>query len=170
MNQELVANTGTYDNPNIFNAVSYTYNLANQIKIVTGRHGLPKKATKGAAGFDLRADLLGKLIINPQESCLVNTSIRLEMPEGICALILPRSGLALKRGITVPNAPGLIDSDYRGDICVILRNEGTEPFIVEDGDRIAQILFTTYMVPSFISVDELSHTPRELSGFGSTGI
>jgi dUTP pyrophosphatase len=83
---------------------------------------------------------------------------------------MPRSGLAYKHGITIPNSPGLIDSDYRGEICVILRNEGIEPFVIEDGDRIAQLMLMSFINPSFISVDELGHTSRNAGGFGSTGI
>lgn len=170
MKQELIANTTTFNNVNNLKATSFNYELTNQIKIKTGKHGLPRKQTSGSAGYDLRADLIENIKINPGETFLVNVGISLEMPEGTCAMILPRSGLALKKGITVPNAPGLIDSDYRGDVCVILHNGGTEPFYVEDGDRIAQIIFTNFISPSFISVDELGYSDRSRGGFGSTGI
>lgn len=170
MNQELIANTNTFDNSNTFIVNSFNYELVNQIKIRTGKHGIPNKATTGSAGFDLKAELTDSITLYPNETCLVPTGLRLEMPEGICALVLPRSGLALRHGITVANSPGLIDSDYRGDICVILRNGGTEAFTVHDGDRIAQMMFTNFTSPSFISVDELGHTERNSGGFGSTGV
>ena len=170
MKQELVANTTTFDNPATLMVNSFNFEFSNQIKVRSGRHGLPRKATKGSAGFDLKAELSEPITINSQETCLVPTGLSLEMQEGTCAFILPRSGLALRNGITVANAPGLIDSDYRGDVCVILRNEGTEPFVINDGDRIAQIMFTSFISPSFISVDELGHTVRSSGGFGSTGV
>jgi len=88
----------------------------------------------------------------------------------VCAFIMPRSGLAYRKGITIPNSPGLIDSDYRGDICVLLRNDGNEPFIIEDGDRIAQLMIMPFINPSFVVVDELSNTYRNTGGFGSTGL
>jgi len=170
MNNELIANTFTAANPNSMIAESYMYDMPNLVKIRAGKHGIPRKATKGSAGFDLKADLIENIIINPNETCIVSTGTSIELPSGMCAFILPRSGLALKKGITVPNSPGLIDSDYRGDICVILRNEGTEPFTIEDGDRIAQLMIVSFITPSFVSVDELGHSDRGRGGFGSTGI
>ena len=167
---EMIANSFTAANPTSITVERYTYNLPNQVKIRTGKHGTPKKATEGSAGFDLKADLIERITINPGETCLVSTGTSMELPIGMCAFILPRSGLALKKGITIPNSPGLIDSDYRGDICVILRNEGTEPFVVEDGDRIAQLMIVSFIAPSFITVDELNRTNRNRGGFGSTGM
>lgn len=168
---EFITDSTTFDRPKAYKANTYKFDYPNIIGIKSGKHGIPKKATKGSAGFDLRADLLvDNITINPGESCLVNTGTSLELPEGTCAMVLPRSGLALKKSITIPNSPGLIDSDYRGDICVILRNEGTEPFVVEDGDRIAQLIIVSFISPSWISVDELSQTSRNTGGFGSTGV
>jgi len=167
---EFLTNTMTVSNPSTIVTNSYSYDFPNLIKIRASKHGVPKKASKGSAGFDLRADIINNITINPGETSLVSTGTSLELPDGVCAFVMPRSGLALKRGITVPNSPGLIDSDYRGDICVILRNEGTEPFTIEDGDRIAQLLIVSFITPSFISVDELGHSSRGVNGFGSTGL
>lgn len=136
--------------------------------VKTGKHGIPKKATKGSAGYDLRADLDQPTIIRPQETFLVNTGLSMAMPKFISAFILPRSGLALKHKITIPNAPGLIDSDYRGDVCVILKNDGDQPFMINDGDRIAQLVFVNLLSPPLVFSPELSQTDRGSGGFGST--
>lgn len=165
----LIANTFNAANPTSLKVDTFKYTPENTLKIKTGKHGYPKIATGGSAGFDLRADLLNNITILPQETCLVATGCSIELPPNLCALVLPRSGLAYKHSITVANTPGLIDPDYRGEICVLLRNEGNEKFTVEDGDRIAQLLFVPFVIPSFISVDELSQTTRNIGGFGSTG-
>lgn len=170
MKNEYTAYSMTVDNPNTLVASSNHYDFPNLVKIKAGKHGIPKKASKGSAGYDLRADIINNITINPGESVLVSTGTSMELNEGVCAFILPRSGLAYRNGITVPNSPGLIDSDFRGDICVILRNESNEPFTIQDGDRIAQLMIVSFITPSFISVDELGHSTRGSGGFGSTGI
>lgn len=170
MKTELNATTMTIANPNTMVASSDHFDFPNIVKIKAGKHGIPQKATKGSAGYDLRADIINNITINPGETALVSTGTSVELFEGVCAFILPRSGLAYKKGITIPNSPGLIDSDYRGEICVILRNESNEPFTVEDGDRIAQMMIVPFIAPSFISVDELSWSSRGRGGFGSTGL
>lgn len=162
--------TTTFDNPSNYNVTSETYFKETDIYIKTGKHGYPNKGTPQSAGFDLRADIHEPIKIKPNETSIVSTGIQLALPENICALVLPRSGLALKHGITVANTPGLIDPDYRGEIKVLLRNEGTEIFVIEDGDRIAQLLFTPFFTPSFVTVEELSTTLRNTGGFGSTNV
>jgi dUTP pyrophosphatase len=170
MKTELNATTMTIANPNTLIASSEHYDFPNLVKIKSGKHGIPKRATKDSAGYDLRADIINNITINPGETALVSTGTSLELFEGTCAFVLPRSGLAYKKGITIPNSPGLIDSDYRGEICVILRNESNEPFTIEDGDRIAQLMIVSFITPSFISVDELGYSSRGRNGFGSTGL
>jgi dUTP pyrophosphatase len=163
-------NTNTHHFDNIVSQTTLSFKFVdpNSVFVKTGKHGIPKKATKGSAGYDLRADLDQPTIINPQETFLVNTGLSMAMPESISAFILPRSGLALKHGITIPNAPGLIDSDYRGDICVILKNDGDQPFRINDGDRIAQLVFVDLLSPPLVFSPELSNTDRGSGGFGST--
>lgn len=170
MKNEYKMDSMTVANPNSLVVESFKYDFPNLVKIRASKHGIPKKATKGSAGFDLRADLINNITINPGETALISTGMSIELSEEVCAFIMPRSGLAYKHGITIPNSPGLIDSDYRGEICVILKNEGNEPFVIEDGDRIAQLMLMSFINPSFISVDELGHTSRSAGGFGSTGI
>ncbi|MCA1336594.1 dUTP diphosphatase [Pseudooceanicola marinus] len=133
--------------------------------------GLPAYASEGAAGADLRANLpdRGELELAPGTRALVPTGLRLAIPEGFEVQLRPRSGLALKHGITLPNTPGTIDSDYRGPLGVILLNAGTEPFIVSHGDRIAQMLVAPVIQAHFALVDELDETARGAGGFGSTG-
>lgn len=136
---------------------------------------MPKYATKGSSGMDLRADLEteeGKyesVVINPLERKLIPTGIYIALPEGYEANVRPRSGLALKHGITVLNTPGLIDSDYRGEIKVILVNLSNEPFTVNHGDRIAQISFSKAEIADLVKVDVLDATERAEGGFGHTG-
>jgi dUTP pyrophosphatase len=170
MKNEYKTDTSLWSNPSTLVANTFNYDFPNRVKIKASRHGLPKKATRGSAGLDLRADILNNITINPGETVMVSTGMCMEIPEGVCAFIMPRSGLAYKHGITIPNTPGLIDSDYRGEICVILKNGGTEPFTIEDGDRIAQMLIVSFITPSFVEVDELGHSTRSAGGFGSTGI
>lgn len=162
--------TTTFNNPNNYNVSSETFFRDTDVYVKTGRHGYPSRGTTQAAGFDLRADIYESIKIQPNETAIVSTGIQLALPENICALVLPRSGLALKHGITVANTPGLIDPDYRGEVKVLLRNEGTSVFVVEDGDRIAQLLFTPFFTPSFVTVEELSTTLRNTGGFGSTNV
>jgi dUTP pyrophosphatase len=131
---------------------------------------LPFYATKGAAGADLRADLQEPLIVPKQSSRLVPTGISLEIPEGFEVQVRPRSGLALKNVITVLNSPGTIDSDYRGEIMVILMNHGQEDFIVLPGMRIAQIIVASVVKAQFVETDSLAPSERSSNGFGHTGL
>lgn len=138
--------------------------------------GKPSKATEGSSGFDLRADLLRlsessrELLVPPQESRLVPTGIRIAMPQGIEGQIRPRSGLAAKHSVTVLNAPGTIDSDYRGELQVLLINHGKGEFIVRHGDRIAQLVFVELPIITLELSQDLAQTARGESGFGSTGL
>ncbi|CUI00248.1 dUTP diphosphatase [Leisingera aquaemixtae] len=132
---------------------------------------LPSYETAGAAGADVRANLpdRGFLVLQPGERTLVPTGLRVEIPAGYEVQIRPRSGLALKHGITLPNTPGTIDSDYRGPLGVILLNAGQEPFQIAHGDRIAQMVVAPVLQARFERADELSATARGAGGFGSTG-
>lgn len=132
---------------------------------------LPSYETTGAAGADLRANLpdRGTVEIQPGARALVPTGLRMAIPEGYEVQVRPRSGLALKQGVTVANAPGTIDSDYRGEVGVILINLGNEPFVVGHGDRIAQMVVAPVVQAGFTVVDSLDDTARGAGGFGSTG-
>lgn len=132
---------------------------------------LPSYETNGAAGADLRANLddRGQIRLAPGERRLIPTGLCLEIPEGYEVQIRPRSGLALKHGITLPNSPGTIDSDYRGPLGIIMMNVGSEPFVIRHGDRIAQMVVAPVSRASFVVVSELSDTDRGTAGFGSTG-
>lgn len=145
-----------------------------KIKIFsTSKHQLPAYATTQSAGLDLRANIESAIILNPGQRVLIQTGLHIQLPEGYEARIQPRSGLALKKGITCLNSPGCIDADYRGDIGVILINHGTEPFKIEDGDRIAQMIISKYEQAEWQSVsslDDLEHTERGEQGFGHTEI
>ncbi|MBS0124742.1 dUTP diphosphatase [Aestuariicoccus sp. KMU-90] len=133
--------------------------------------GLPVYATDGAAGADLRANLpdRGRIVLEPGGRALVPTGLRLAIPEGYEVQVRPRSGLALKHGITLPNAPGTIDSDYRGPLGVIVLNAGAEPFVIVHGDRIAQMVVAPVLRASFHEVEALPDSARGDGGFGSTG-
>lgn len=132
---------------------------------------LPAYATPGAAGMDLRADLTAPLDIAPGGRALVPTGIRIALPVGFEAQVRPRSGLALRHGVTVLNAPGTIDSDYRGDVGVILANLGSEPFRVDPGARVAQLVVCPVSRVSWCDIAEHAEdTARGASGFGSTGV
>ena len=139
---------------------------------VTRRDGavIPEYISKGAAGADLSASLEDSVIIEPNETILVPTGIYLAITPGFDAQIRPRSGLALKHGITFLNSPGTIDSDYRGEIKIIMTNLGKEPFKVENGMRIGQMVFSKVYRGEFIEVEELDGTDRNEGGFGHTGI
>ncbi|MCW3782673.1 dUTP diphosphatase [Defluviimonas sp. D31] len=135
---------------------------------------LPSYVTAGAAGADVRANLpeaerAGGLVLAPMARRLVPTGLRLEIPEGFEVQVRPRSGLALKHGISLPNTPGTIDSDYRGPLGVILINLGAEPFVVGHGDRIAQLVVAPVVQAGFAEAAELGDTARGGGGFGSTG-
>ncbi|MCA1287974.1 dUTP diphosphatase [Salipiger bermudensis] len=134
--------------------------------------GLPAYATSGAAGADLRANLpdRGEVVLAPGARALVPTGLRLAIPEGWEVQIRPRSGLALKHGITLPNSPGTIDSDYRGPLGVIVMNAGDAPFTIAHGDRIAQMVAAPVVQAGFDLVETLPETARGAGGFGSTGV
>lgn len=131
---------------------------------------LPEYKTKGAAGVDLKANIEEEIVLKPLERKLIPTGLYVEIPEGYEGQVRPRSGLAIKHGVTVLNAPGTIDSDYRGEICVILINLGNEDFVINPGDRIAQFVLNKYECIDFESIDKLSDTERGKGGFGHTGV
>lgn len=140
------------------------------IKIVNkSRHPLPQYATLLSAGLDLRANLTQPVVLQPMERRLIPTGLYLELPEGFEAQIRPRSGLALKQGLTVLNSPGTIDADYRGEIGVILINLSVEPFTVNDGERICQMVIARHERAQWTEVPELSDSERGDGGFGHTG-
>jgi dUTP pyrophosphatase len=140
------------------------------VKIKRLRHGsLPCYMTEHAAGVDLRAALDAALTLQPGERALVPTGIALEIPPGYEAQVRPRSGLALKHGIALVNSPGTIDADYRGEIGVILINHGCEPFMLADGERIAQLIFAKFERVEFVEVEQLGESARGTGGFGHTG-
>jgi len=143
---------------------------ALEVKIINrSKHALPEYATLLSAGMDLRADLNAPVSLQPGERTLVPTGLFIELPFGYEAQIRPRSGLAFKKGITVLNSPGTIDADYRGEIGVLLINHGSEPFLIEDGERIAQMVIAPYTRIVWQAVENLSETQRGEGGFGSTG-
>ena len=142
-----------------------------QIKVInTSQHPLPAYETSASAGVDLRANLTDVIILKPLGRTLVKTGIFIEIPEGYEAQVRPRSGLALKKGITVLNSPGTIDADYRGEIGVILINLSNEDFVIENGERIAQLVFSSVEQAQWLKVETLTETHRGEGGFGSTGI
>ena len=128
---------------------------------------LPARATEHAAGYDLRAS--ERVVLAPGEIRLVSTGLRMELPEGIECQVRPRSGLALEHGITLPNSPGTIDPDYRGELRVIMQNTGREPVALDRGERIAQLVFARFEAPEIVEVDAVGVTERGEGGFGSTG-
>lgn len=142
-----------------------------KVKIINrSHHALPQYATEQSAGVDLRANLEAPVELRPMERYLVPTGIFLALPKGYEAQVRPRSGLALKRGITVLNSPGTIDADYRGEVCVILINLSTEPFIIEDGERIAQMVIACHEQAEWEQVEVLDETERGVGGFGHSGV
>jgi dUTP pyrophosphatase len=134
------------------------------------RYGLPEYSTSGASGFDLRANLEAPIVLKPFERAVIPTGLYLEIPDGFEIQIRPRSGLAVKNGITVLNTPGTIDADYRGEIKVILVNLGVESFTINPGDRIAQAVLCPVFKAAFLEAETLSQTERNTGGFGSTGV
>lgn len=141
-----------------------------EIQVINkSRHPLPEYATLMSAGMDLRAHLDEPILLKPMERCLVPTGLYIALPPGTEAQIRPRSGLALKKGITVLNAPGTIDADYRGEIGVILINLSQEPFEIQDGERIAQMVVARYEQLTWKEVDSLDDTERGAGGFGHSG-
>ena len=133
------------------------------------KHALPTYATPQSAGMDLRANLSEPVTLQPLERKLIPTGLYMALPAGYEAQVRPRSGLALKKGITVLNSPGTIDADYRGEVCVILVNLSSEPFVVEDGERIAQMIIARHEQAEWQEVKVLSDTERGAGGFGHTG-
>jgi dUTP pyrophosphatase len=131
---------------------------------------IPKYETQGASGLDISANINEDLTLAINESILVPTGIAVSIPQGFEIQIRPRSGLAAKKGISVLNTPGTIDADYRGEIKVILINHGNEPFVIRNGDRIAQMVVCPIVQAKFEQVDELNDTERGSGGFGSTGV
>lgn len=140
------------------------------IKVINrSKHALPHYATEQAAGMDLRANLDQPVRLAPGERALVPTGLYMELPAGYEAQVRPRSGLALKQGITVLNAPGTVDADYRGEVGVILINLGQTEFVVEDGERVAQLVVAPYVQVQWTEAGALTETDRGAGGFGSTG-
>jgi len=140
------------------------------IKVVNkSGNQLPVYSTDHSAGMDLRAFLEGPVTILPLKRALIKTGLYIQLPEGFEAQVRPRSGLALKNGISVLNTPGTIDADYRGEIGVILVNLSDDPFVVNNGDRIAQMIISRFEKAVLIQVDELDETERGVGGFGHTG-
>ena len=133
-------------------------------------HDLPSYETLASAGMDLRAHLEAPITLKPLERRLIKTGLFMALPVGVEAQVRPRSGLALKKGVSVLNAPGTIDADYRGEIGVILINLSSEPFTIASGDRIAQLVFAKHERTDWIEVISLEQTERGAGGFGSTGI
>lgn len=142
-----------------------------KVQIVNqSHHPLPQYATPLSAGLDLRANLDEPLTLQPLERRLVPTGLRIALPAGFEAQVRPRSGLALKHGLTVLNSPGTIDADYRGEICVVLINLSQEPFTVNDGERIAQMVIARHENVDWESVEVLDDTERGVGGFGHSGL
>ena len=141
-----------------------------EIQVINkSKHPLPQYATEQSAGMDLRANLSEPIVLKPLQRCLVPTGLFMALPKGFEAQVRPRSGLALKKGIGVLNAPGTIDADYRGEVCVILVNLSSEDFIVEDGERIAQMVVARHEKAEWRMVETLDETGRGAGGFGHTG-
>ena len=133
------------------------------------KHPLPAYATELSAGMDIRANISEPISLAPMQRCLVPTGLFIAMPQGFEAQIRPRSGLALTKGITVLNSPGTIDADYRGEICIILVNLSAETFVIEDGERIAQMVIARHEQAAWKEVEVLDETERGAGGFGHTG-
>ena len=142
-----------------------------QIKIINkSSHALPNYETIASAGMDLRANISEPITLKSLERTIVKTGLFIELPIGYEAQVRPRSGLAAKKGITVLNSPGTVDADYRGEIGVILVNLSNEDFVIENGERIAQLIIAKHERAEWIEVNELSETSRGEGGFGSTGV
>ena len=141
-----------------------------KIRIVNkSKHELPQYATPLSAGLDLRANIDSPIILGPMERCLVPTGLFMALPAGYEAQVRPRSGLALKKGVTVLNSPGTIDADYRGEVCIILVNLSAEPFTIEDGERVAQMVIARHEQAEWEVTDVLDETERGEGGFGHSG-
>ena len=141
-----------------------------KIRVINkSKHKLPQYSTGESAGMDLRANLDKEIILKPLERIMVPTGLFIEIPIGYEAQIRPRSGLAIKKGITILNSPGTIDADYRGEVCIILVNLSNENFVIEDGERICQMVIAKHEKAEWESVDILLDTERGIGGFGHTG-
>ena len=142
-----------------------------EVKIINkGRQPMPQYATPQSAGMDLRANIDEPIVLHPMERRLIPTGLFIALPEGTEAQIRPRSGLALKHGITVLNTPGTIDADYRGELMVLLVNFSDTDFVVNDGERIAQMIVARYEKVNFVATDTLDDTERGAGGYGHTGV
>ncbi len=140
------------------------------IRIINkSHHPLPAYATEQSAGMDLRAFIEEPIVLHPMERKLIHTGLYMALPKGYEAQVRPRSGLALKHGITVLNTPGTIDADYRGELGIVLINLSTEDFTINDGERIAQMVIAKHESPELIEVEELDETERGAGGYGHTG-
>ena len=142
-----------------------------KIKVINkGRHPLPQYATPQSAGMDLRANIDSPVTLRPMERRLIPTGLFIALPAGYEAQVRPRSGLALKHGITVLNTPGTIDADYRGEVMVLLVNLSDKDFVVEDGERVAQMVVARHEQGQWVDVEELDATERGAGGYGHTGV
>lgn len=142
-----------------------------EIKVINkGHHPLPQYATEQSAGMDLRANIDEQIVIQPMQRLLIGTGLHIALPKGYEAQIRPRSGLALKHGITVLNSPGTIDADYRGEIGVLLINLSDKDFVINDGERIAQMVIARHEQVQFALVEALDETERGEGGYGHTGV
>lgn len=142
-----------------------------QIKVVNrGHQQLPAYATPQSAGMDLRANIEEPIVLHPMERRLIPTGLHIALPEGYEAQVRPRSGLALKHGLTVLNSPGTIDADYRGEVGVLLINLSQEDFVINDGERIAQMVIAKHEQADFVMAEELDQTERGEGGYGHTGV
>jgi dUTP pyrophosphatase len=141
------------------------------IKVINkSKHDLPRYSTSKSAGMDLRANIIESIILKPLQRIIVKTGIFIQLPVGFEAQVRPRSGLAFKKGITVLNSPGTIDADYRGEVGVILVNLSSEEFLIQDGERVAQMVIASHEQAKWVEVETLDSSDRGAGGFGSTGI
>jgi len=141
-----------------------------KVKIINkSKHALPSYSTPLSAGMDLKANIDAPVVLKPLQRALINTGLYIALPEGFEAQIRPRSGLAIKSGITVLNSPGTIDADYRGEICAIIINLSDSDFVINDGDRICQMVIASHEKAEWVVVDNLEDTGRGSGGFGHTG-
>ncbi len=141
-----------------------------KIQIINkSKHQLPAYETELSAGMDIRANISEPITLKPLARCLVPTGLYIALPEGYEAQIRPRSGLAIKKGVTVLNSPGTIDADYRGEVCIILVNLSADEFVIEDGERVAQMIIASHEQAQWEQVEVLDETERGAGGFGHTG-
>lgn len=141
-----------------------------KIRVINkSKHPLPQYSTEASSGMDMRANLEHEVLLKPLERIMVPTGLFLEIPVGYEAQIRPRSGLAIKNGITILNSPGTIDADYRGEVCIVLVNLSKENFVIKDGERICQMVISKHEKAEWIGVENLLDTERGIGGFGHTG-